>query len=167
MRKTLSMLSLSLVLAAPLTLGQIAMAQEAAVPPAQVQNEGREIAQDNAWRAYANSGYTYWDAMVLSRFWGTDVSSAKSAIGHKVLSGYEGKVRLDILMSNARTKALANVDDLKLYSNSGFKYQDAKDMAKFWGSNSAWEGKLMIEKNMILGHEQAIRDALNIVRKRR
>lgn len=160
-------MSLSLVLAAPMTLGQIAMAQEVAVPEVQVQ--GRQVAQHNeqqAWNAYAYSGYSYWDAMVLSRFWGSDISSAKAAIGHKVLAGYEGKTRLDILMSEARTKALMNVEDLKLYSTAGFQYKDAQDMAKFWGATDAYEGKLMIEKNMILGHEQAVRDALSIIRKR-
>lgn len=177
MKNRLKELSLSLIVSAPLLFGQIAMAQELVskdrevrqpIPANYVSVEPPVlVAQDSdmdAWRAYANSGYTYNDATMLANLWGRSVSQAKTTIGEKTLLGYEGKTRLELHMTEARTKALGNVDSLKLYSQSGFTYKDAQDMATFWGDASAWEGKLRIERNLILGNDYVVRGAIQVIR---
>lgn len=154
MKKKLVVLSLSLALASPVALTQIAMAQ---VTPTAVVAQRDSEAELNA---YATSEYSYQDALVLGSFWGMDLYESKALIGGKILAGPESKAYLRMVLTDARTKALANVDDLKLYFNSGFNYNDAEEVAKFWGDSSPWEGKLRIERNLILGQADAVRELL-------
>lgn len=159
------MLTLSLTLAAPLVLGQIAVAQTVTAVPEIRQSESR-VAQDDVreLRAFSDSGYSYWDALVLADFWGEDAVGAKHRMGAKLMGPTESKVYLQLVLTDARAKALANAESLNLYSAAGYGYDDAERLARFWGKDTAYDGKLMIERNLIMGNESLITQALELSR---
>lgn len=165
MRNRWKMLTLSLTLAAPLVLGQIAVAQTVTAVP-EIRQSGSRVAQQDMreMRAFSDSGYSYWDALVLANFWGDDPVGAKHRIGAKVLGPVESKVYLQLVLTDARAKALANAESLQLYSEAGYSYDDAKRLARFWGKDTAYDGKLMIERNLIMGNQQLITEALELSR---
>ena len=153
------MLAISLTLAAPLVLGQIAVAQT--LPT----SSGIRVAQrQHEMHAFSDGGYTYWDALVLADFWNEGVTDAKWRAGSKLLGPVESKVYLRLVVTDARAKALANAESLRLYSDSGFTYDDAERLARYWGKENAYDGKLCIERNLILGNESVIREALALSR---
>jgi hypothetical protein len=185
MKQSLKTMSLSLILVSPLALSIPALAQvgvdsstqtwqqvrhhQVAETPLPVV-EGLRVSQDNTeqqeWDAYASSGYSYWDAKILANFWGQNVGDAKSRIGRKMLWGAESKVYLEQQMVDARVKALGSVEQLELFGESGFSYDDAEALAKLWGDPSPWESKLRIETNLIMGNEDVVRNALSLAKPR-
>lgn len=161
MRYRWKMLTLSLTLAAPLVLGQIAVAQTLPATP-----EIRVVAQSDQKEldAFYDSGYSYWDAMVLADFWGQDVTEAKSRVGAKLLGPVESKLFLQLTLTDARSKALGNAEELRIFGASGYSYDDAEKLARFWGKDNAFEGKLMIERNLILGNQDLVSQVLEMSR---
>ena len=186
MKKSFKILSLSLLLAAPVTLSLPAQAQVSVDPGVQVLQQAQQqfpmlkladaavveeatVAQmddDAAWRAYSQSGYTYWDAQILANFWGDSVSNAKAMIGRKVSYGMQSKALLEQYMVDARVKALGNVEDLKFFFDAGYDYDDAAALATFWGDSSPYQTKLRIERNIILGNNDVVRRALRMAQDR-
>ena len=124
-----------------------------------------DSSNDQEWSAYSNSGYDYWDAKVLANFWGQDVSQAKARIGRKVLWGGENKAHLAQMLLDARIKALGQVENLNFYAESGFSYDDVQKLSKFWGGN-AWETKIRIERNLVMGDSHLVFRALEYAKKR-
>lgn len=154
---------LALALAAPLVLNQVALAQ--AVDPAtsqvvRIEGSVARVSDQAMWDAYFNSDYRYWDAKILADFWGSDVSDAKIAIGNKLLNGSETKAMLQVVMSDARSKALQSVDQLQYFFDCGFNYEDAQKLAEFWGEEDVYQSKLRIERSIILGNYDAVRTLL-------
>lgn len=178
MKNLFKAMSLSLVLASPLTFGQIAMAQELIQPDTKAEYRlllsevsqptpaglVAEATEQQVWSAYSSSGYTYTDAVVLAKFWGQTVDRAKTGIGHKMLGGWESKINLELIMTDARTKALATAEDLTVFSKTGYSYSDALAMAEFWGDKSPFEAKLRIERNLILGNESVVNEVRRFIR---
>lgn len=189
MKNSFKALSLSLLLAAPVTLSLPAQAQVSLEPGAQVWQQVQQqfpvlqlaevatpalvveqgVVADNdhqAIRAFGNSQYTYWDARVLANFWGNSVMDAKTYMGRKLLAGMHSKALLEQHVLDARVKALANVEDLKLFYDAGYGYEDAADLADFWGDSTPWQTKMRIERNIIMGNNQGVRRALTMARDR-
>lgn len=166
MRYRWKTLTLSLALAAPLVLGQIAVAQTLPATPEIRQAVPVLVAQEGEKevQAFYDWGYSYWDAVMLAKFWGEGISDAKWRAGDKLLGPPESKLYLRLLMTDVRVKALRNVENLDLFSKAGYSYDDAKALAQFWGKESAWEGKLFIERNLILGNESLLAEALDSAR---
>jgi hypothetical protein len=161
MKNTIQALSLALALASPFTMSLTAIAQEEITRPVVVQ----EVAQNNdEIRAFGFSQYGYWDARVLAEFWGSSVLESKARIGRKLNWGGESKAYLQQVLLDARLKALGRVDELKLYADSGFGYDDAVVLADFWGDSSPWDTKLRIERNLIMGDDEAVRTALALAK---
>ncbi len=185
MKRTLKAMGLTLILSAPITLGQIALAQVIVDPIPQVRQHSQtrsaeavfnramalneapltvaqNYSQEEEFRAFQKSDYTYWDAAVLASFWNQEVLEAKSRIGRKVLWSGNDQSALSMMLVDARVKALGTVDALNLYSQSDFTYDDAAALAEYWGDASPYESKLRIERNLVLGNEQAIHQMLKL-----
>ena len=120
--------------------------------------------QNRELDAFFNSKYDYWDARVLGDYWGQSVVEAKARIGRKILWGQSDVSILEQFLVDARIKALNKVQrsnpNLELYSVSKYQYEDAEKLAKLWGESSPWEAKIRIEKNLILGQQEIIEQAL-------
>ncbi|MGB7413761.1 MAG: hypothetical protein WA902_06105 [Thermosynechococcaceae cyanobacterium] len=112
------------------------------------------------WDAFFSSQYSYWDARILSKFWSQDLGEAKARIGRKLLWGPSDQAILDQYLVDARIQALSSVEPLALYAESSYDYDDAKALATFWGDSTPYDAKLRIERNLILGNEQVVKDAL-------
>lgn len=176
MKDQFKALSLCLMLASPMTMGLPALAQleQEGEPPVQrfevnyqpptppYELLAEESSRSEQIRAFGFSKYSYWDARVLAKFWNTDVLEAKATMGYKILEGPLTKAMLDQHLVDARIKALANVEQLSLYSESDYGYEDAAALAKFWYDQSPYESKLRIERNLIMGNEEVVRAALGL-----
>ncbi|MGB6301705.1 MAG: hypothetical protein WBF90_36750 [Rivularia sp. (in: cyanobacteria)] len=114
--------------------------------------------------AFFNSKYNYWDARVLGDYWGQSVVEAKARIGRKILWGKSDVAILEQFLVDARIKALNKVQrsnpNLELYGASKYRYDDAEKLAAVWGDSSPYEAKIRIEKNLILGQQEIIEQAL-------
>ncbi len=114
--------------------------------------------------AFGNSKYDYWDARVLADYWGQSVFEAKARIGRKILWGPSNVAILEQFLVDARIKALQKMQSsnppLKLYGESKYQYNDAEKLAAVWGERSPWAAKIRIEKNLILGQQEIIEQAL-------
>lgn len=114
--------------------------------------------------AFSRSKYDYWDARVLSDYWGQSVFESKARIGRKILWGKSDVAILEQFLVDARIKALSKVQganpNLTFLSESRYKYNDAQKLASVWGERSPWNAKIRIEKNLILGQQEVIEKAL-------
>lgn len=125
-----------------------------------------QASESQAYQAFFDSRFNYWDAAVLSKFWTDSISDTKVRMGRKILWGGASKAYLEQQMMDARIKALAEADRLHFFFDAGYDYDDAKTLAEFWGDSSPWEGKLRVERNIIMGNEQVVRSALTQARRR-
>lgn len=160
-RKTV-VFSLALSLFSPLALGQIALAQ---VTPATA-----AVAQSSSspeLNAYHESGYSYYDALVLRNFWGGTLDQTKATIGSKLLDGPDARTFLSFTLTEARDKALANAKFLKLFIDAGYTSYDAQVLAEFWGDQNVLESKLRIERNLALGNGEGVERMLKLARRNR
>lgn len=114
--------------------------------------------------AFFSSTYDYWDARILSDYWGQSIDEAKARVGRKILWGKSDVAILEQFLVDARIKALQKMQgsnpSLELYGESKYKYNDAAKLANLWGERSPWDAKIRIEKNLILGQEEIIEKAL-------
>ena len=121
--------------------------------------------------AFFSSSYDYWDARVLADFWGQSVYDSKARIGRKILWGKKDVAILQQFLVDARIKHLESIASASspasytYYGESGYTYDDAKVLAKFWGDASPMDGKLRIERNLTLGNSAMIQEALSMARK--
>jgi hypothetical protein len=117
-------------------------------------------------QAFFNSKYDYWDARVLADFWGQSIDEAKARIGRKVLWGPTNVAILEQFLVDARVNALrsANRNSSRFFVESEYTYDDAKALARFWGERSPADAKLRIERNLILGNNEMIDQALQYAR---
>ncbi|WP_414578794.1 hypothetical protein [Anabaena sp. CCY 9402-a] len=128
--------------------------------------------KDDELQAFFNSKYDYWDARVLADFWGENVADAKARMGRKILWGPENVSILEQFLVDARVEALRYVkparsgdsSPYKFYRDSTYNYNDAATLAKFWGDRSPIDAKLRIERNLILGNDEVIQQALQQAR---
>jgi hypothetical protein len=127
--------------------------------------------QDQELQAFYNSKYDYWDARVLADYWGQSVDDAKARIGRKILWGKKAVAILQQFLVDARVNALESAQpapdasSYKLFLESEFReYEDVEALAKFWGDPSAMDAKLRIERNLILGNDEILKEALRYAR---
>lgn len=118
------------------------------------------IAQTEGFDAFFSSPYDYWDASILSEFWGLSVSETKSQMGFKILSGPVGKALLAQDLTDARISALDSLEELRYFFEHQYTYEDAEILAEFWGESSPYEAKLRVELNLILDQQQEVEVAL-------
>ncbi|NES85725.1 MAG: hypothetical protein F6K10_32400 [Moorea sp. SIO2B7] len=123
--------------------------------------------QRREWDAFFSSKYDYWDAKVLAEYWEQSIGDAKARIGRKILWGETDIAILEQFLVDARIQALQSVNDPRYYRDSEYKYKDAQALAKFWGEPSPWEAKLRIEKNLRLGNDEIVKEALLLARPNR
>jgi hypothetical protein len=122
-------------------------------------------------QAFFNSKYDYWDARILSDFWGQSLQDSKARMGRKILWGPENVAILDQFLVDARVKALQSVkpannpSTYKFFRESNYSYDDASALAKFWGDRSPMDAKLRIERNLILGNNEMLEQALQYARR--
>ncbi len=127
--------------------------------------------QEQELQAFFNSKYDYWDARVLADYWGQSVSDAKARMGRKILWGPENVAILNQFLVDARVNALQSVrpaknpSSYKFFRESNYSYDDAKTLARFWGDRSPMDAKLRIERNLILGNNEMIEQALRYSRR--
>ncbi len=126
---------------------------------------------DKENQAFFNSKYDYWDASVLADYWGQSVDDAKARIGRKILWGKKDVAILEQYLLDARVQALESVkpapnpSSYKHFRESEFReYEDVQALAKFWGDPSPMDAKLRIERNLILGNEEILKEALRYAR---
>ena len=115
---------------------------------------------------YGSENYTYCDAKLLSAYWGSSPWDAKVRAGNKALNN-EYTVIEDYLRS-ARDYALEhNVrctwDD---GNNPDYSYDDAKQLADYWGKATPWDAKLKIGRMLQDGDNKLVIEALNRARQR-
>ena len=131
---------------------------------------GNRARREREVNAFSRSDYDYWDARVLADYWGESVYEAKARIGRKILWGPENVAILEQFLVDARTLALqesrsaSSPSAYKFYRESKYNYQDATDLARFWGDRTPTDAKLRIERNLILGNEEVIDRALRFAR---
>jgi hypothetical protein len=120
--------------------------------------------QEQELDAFFSSGkYTYCDAKILADYWGQSTLDAKARIGRKLLSGEGGLSVLEDSVTGARDLAVSRLQsqqELCFFEEKGYTYDDAVALARFWGNSTPWEAKLQVEKYLILGEYQAVRNAL-------
>jgi hypothetical protein len=120
--------------------------------------------QEQELDAFFSSGkYTYCDAKMLADYWGQSPVEAKARIGRKLLAGQGGISVLEQFVASARVQALSRLQsqpELCFFEEKGYTYDDAVALARFWGKSSPWEAKLQVEKYLISGDHQAVRNAL-------
>jgi hypothetical protein len=128
-------------------------------------------AHNKELQAYQASKYDYWDARVLADYWGKSAYEAKAIIGRKILWGPADVAILEQFLVDARVKALKsakpaqNPISYKLFQESEFReYEDVEALAKFWGDPSVMDAKLRIERNLILGNDERLKEALEFAR---
>ena len=130
----------------------------------------RKEVNNRELNAFSRSDYDYWDAHVLADYWKQSVNEAKARIGRKILWGPENVAILEQFLVDARTQALREVQPAsspgayKFYGKSKYDYEDAADLAKFWGERTPTDAKIRIERNLILGNEEIIDRALRFAR---
>ena len=130
----------------------------------------RRSSKERELNAFFRSDYNYWDARVLADYWEQSVEETKATMGRKILWGPENVAILEQLLVDARIQALESVgpasrrSSYKFYRESQYNYEDAKDLAKFWGDRTPTEAKLRIERNLILGNDEVIEKALRFAR---
>jgi hypothetical protein len=113
--------------------------------------------------AFFSSKYTYCDAQRLSEYWGQSVVDAKVRIGQKILWGDRGVAYLEQYLVDAQAQALfQDIRNLCLFSEQGYTYDDAVALSKFWGDPSPWDAKIRIERNLILGNDEIVQEALRL-----
>ncbi|HIK03220.1 MAG TPA: hypothetical protein IGS40_00655 [Trichormus sp. M33_DOE_039] len=130
--------------------------------------------KDNELRAFLTSKYDYWDARVLASFWGVTVDNAKARMVRKIIWGGENIAILEQFLVDARLQALRAVkparagdsSPYKFYQDSTYNYNDAEALARFWGERSPTDAKVRIERNLILGNDEVIDQALRYARSR-
>ncbi len=141
----------------------------------QNQNNYNLIARRNRKKeinAFFRSDYDYWDARVLADYWGQSIDDSKARIGRKIMAGGRAVAILEQFLVDARVQALVSVSSSlnrnrnphKFYTESKYDYDDAVDLAKFWGDRTPLDAKLRIERNLIMGNDEIIEEALRFAR---
>lgn len=113
---------------------------------------------------YASENYTYCDAKLLSAYWGTSPWDAKVRAGNKasvnaysVIEDYLRSARSYALEHNVR----CTWED---GNNPDYSYEDAKQLADYWGKATPWDAKLKIGQMLQDGENKLVIEALRRAR---
>ena len=157
MKTTLKVLGMSCLLVAPLALAAPLPQANGYGTPMMVGQTSQEM------NAYDNSKYGYWDARVLALFWGSNIGQAKAFIGSEVMAGGPSPASVDQKLTIARDEAMKQAQQLRLYHET-YNFNDAQDLAKFWGLANPFDAKVRMEQKLMWGDEQLISDSLRQAR---
>lgn len=106
------------------------------------------------WDRYAASRYQYCDAKMLSAHWRQSIEEAKYRIGRKI--GWGDTPILNGMLATAREEAIADRSRACTFDETGYRYNDAANLAHLWGV-STLEAKTMIEDKVMRGWDDGIR----------
>ena len=112
-----------------------------------------QYSQDQAFDAYAWSGYNFCDAKLVGMLWKQGVSEGKTIIGNKILNGIGDDVPLFLRDSRAANNS-CNWED------TGYDYDDAVALARAWNLGSVADAKWSIALKMTNGNSYMVERAL-------
>ncbi|ANV88579.1 MULTISPECIES: hypothetical protein [Cyanophyceae] len=119
--------------------------------------------------AFFNSGkYTYCDAQVLGNYWGESAGNAKVRIGMILLGEISSPNQLSADQRQARQVAVDRLwssQQLCFFDQKGLTYDDAVDLANYWGSQDPFHAKLYVEKLLIRGDYQEFGRSMDAARR--
>ena len=146
-------------------------AQAKSVKPANVTSSSSTLlaqAQGYYLNAFNNSGsYTYCDAKVLGNYWGKSPYDAKIYIGMILTGEISSPSQLNADQSRARQVAVDRLwsnQQLCFFAQKGLTYDDAVDLANYWGSQDPFHAKLYVEKLLIRGDYREFGRAMDAAR---
>lgn len=108
---------------------------------------------DQAYDAYAGSGYNYCDAKMVGLLWNQGVSDGKAIIGNKILNGIADNIPVILQESRAANNS-CNWED------TGYDYDDAVALARIWNMGSVVDAKWTMALKMTDGNSYLIEQAL-------
>ncbi|BCW87268.1 hypothetical protein sos41_03970 [Alphaproteobacteria bacterium SO-S41] len=108
--------------------------------------------EDDAFMAFANSGYTYCDATLLAGLWSIDVDKAKTTIGQKVLNGLIENIP-PLLVEARRSHACS-------WADTPHTYEDAERLAAYWKTPEVYDAKTKVAKLYTAGRSAEVVAAL-------
>ena len=134
--------------------------------------------------AFSMSSYDYWDARVLSEFWGQSTWDSKLRIGRKILIGrHYGDLNNTLLAINQivslaqnrylRTTRINDPSSYRLYQE-GYTYNDAILLARLWNFSrhgrqvtaaEIQQSKYRIDQNLARGNNEYIDQSLQTARR--
>ena len=113
--------------------------------------------------------YDYWDAAVLADYWNRGLGETKARIGRLLLSGTQESMNiLGNSLADARIRRIDALDisSLVLYGQyltpegDYLTYDDALELAEYWGFFDVDEAKLQVEEKLILSQPEVVDQAL-------
>jgi hypothetical protein len=114
----------------------------------------RADGRDQAIAAFAASGYTYCDAVVLASRWHQQPLDVKATIGRKVSGGSGDVVKTEL--ARARTDAQKDPSRRCPFYETGLEYGDAQKLAQLW-KTSVDNAKALVEQKILTdGGEQRV-----------
>ena len=116
--------------------------------------------ENDLFKAYANSNYTYDDAELLASLWNIDIIDAKKTIGYKVTNKLEHLLPEKLRGGSGGAdsdwhdggKVTAN-DQLDAFFKSNYTYEDAELLSQLWNTDIL-EAKKTIGNKIIYGWEK-------------
>ena len=116
--------------------------------------------ENDLFKAYANSNYTYDDAELLASLWNIDIVDAKKTIGYKVINKLEHLLPEKIRGGSGGGdgdwhdggKVTAD-DQLDAFFKSNYTYDDAELLSQLWNIDIV-EAKKTIGNKIIYGWEK-------------
>ncbi|MEZ4316428.1 MAG: hypothetical protein R3F61_02940 [Myxococcota bacterium] len=134
-------------------------------------------AKDATYRCqFHQSGYGYDDAEVLAKYWGLNVSDAKTRVEQKIQAGNESFFRKEVLPAARREAGLptgedpastmARKTDLEAFFDSKYDYCHAKMLVGTHFGSSASEAKELIGYKVKNGWTDFVDQMLDGVRKK-
>lgn len=115
---------------------------------------------------YASENYTYCDAKLLSAYWGMSPWDSKVRAGNKAMAN--AHTVIDDYLSSARDYALEHNVNCTWQdgNNPDYSYEDAKELADYWGRATPWDAKLKIGRMLQGGDNKLVVSALKKARKK-
>lgn len=143
-------------LASKVMLNGLPWVRDEVLTPLQVDaHEGPEVdgADADAAAYFQSDAFTYCDATILARGWGTSPWEAKTALGFKLRNGYAAQARQAV--DDQRARAIASGHTCP-YQESGYSYDDAVALAAQWGMGVP-QAKVKLEQRLLQGTALAAR----------
>jgi hypothetical protein len=97
------------------------------------------VVPDDPLQSFFASGYRYCDAKLLGDFWDLGILESKLTIGRKINNGIGYAVPGILSMSR-------NAGHACEWSDIGYTYADAEQLAAIWGLNDPYDAKLEVAR---------------------
>lgn len=93
-----------------------------------------QVSEQQSIDAFSASQYHYCDAKLMADFWGESIWQAKAGIGARILLGSGDYIP-------GKLQASRDNGNQCNWSETGFGYEDAENIASLWGLSSVEEAK--------------------------